>query len=223
MSGRRPLRIVTTLHGTDIMLVRQDESFASLTRFGILESDAVTAVSAFLRDTTRQWFDIRRPIDVIPNFVDPARFRPALQRSGATASGPFRIAHISNFRPVKRSLDAVKAYVKSGKPIVGIRTASHGFQKYLEMDKDVFGGDYKGHFGKDIVCEVKPAEKGKDHAILKGVSPFKSNGSLYKNPNAAADVTVLLTGAIPNQSEPVAWVREKDGRRGCIPSRSPWP
>ena len=45
------------------------------------------------------------------------------------------------------ALDAVKKYVKSGKPIVGIRTASHGFQNWLEMDKEVFGGDYKGHFG----------------------------------------------------------------------------
>ncbi|MBA4064192.1 MAG: hypothetical protein C0501_10850 [Isosphaera sp.] len=111
------------------------------------------------------------------------------------------------------SLDAVKAYLKSGKPVVGVRTASHGFQNFLEMDKDVFGGDYKGHFGANIVCEVAAAEKGKDHPVLKGVSAFKSNGSLYKNPNVAADVTVLLTGSIPKQSEPVAWVREKDGRR----------
>ena len=43
--------------------------------------------------------------------------------------------------------------------------------------------------------------------------PFKTNGSLYKNPNVAADVTVLLTGTMAKESEPVAWVREKDGRR----------
>jgi len=81
------------------------------------------------------------------------------------------------------------------------------------MDKEVFGGDYQGHFGANMVCEVKIADKGKDHPILKGVSPFKSNASLYKNPGIAADVTVLLTGSIPKESEPVAWVREKDGRR----------
>ena len=106
MSGRRNLKIVTTLHGTDIALVRQDESFASLTKFGILESDAVTAVSAFLRRTTRTWFDLRKPIEVIPNFVDSKRFKPA----GVREPGPFRIVHVSNFRPVKRSLDAVKAF-----------------------------------------------------------------------------------------------------------------
>ena len=106
MTRRRRLKIVTTLHGTDIALVRQDESFASLTRFGIVESDAVTAVSAFLRDTTRSWFGIRKPMEVIPNFVDPGRFRPVERR----APGPFRVVHVSNFRPVKRSLDAVRAF-----------------------------------------------------------------------------------------------------------------
>ena len=110
------------------------------------------------------------------------------------------------------SLDAVKKYVKSGKPLIGIRTASHGFQNWLEMDKEVFGGDYKGHFGAKMVCDIRIAEKARDHPVVRGVAAFKSNGSLYKNPSIAQDVTVLLTGAIPNQSEPVAWVREKDGR-----------
>lgn len=110
------------------------------------------------------------------------------------------------------SLELVKKYVKSGKPIVGIRTASHGFQKWLEMDKEVLGGDYKGHFGAGV-AEVKATNKGKDHPILKGVQPFKTNGSLYKNPNVAADVTVLVQGYMGKESEPVAWTREKDGRR----------
>lgn len=110
------------------------------------------------------------------------------------------------------SLEKVKAYVKSGKPIVGVRTASHGFQKWLEMDKEVLGGDYKGHFGAGV-AEVKPTDKGKDHPILKGVSAFKTNGSLYKNPNVAADVSVLLQGTMGKESEPVAWTRESGGRR----------
>jgi putative membrane-bound dehydrogenase-like protein len=110
------------------------------------------------------------------------------------------------------ALECVKKYVKSGKPIVGIRTASHGFQKWLEMDKEVLGGDYKGHFGGGV-AEVKPTEKGKDHPILKGVTAFKTNGSLYKNPSVASDVSVLLQGYMGKESEPVAWTREKDGRR----------
>lgn len=110
-------------------------------------------------------------------------------------------------------LEPVKRFVKSGKPIIGLRTASHGFQNWLVMDKEVFGGDYQGHFGDKMACEVKIVEKQKNHPILAGCSEFRSNGSLYKNPNVAADVTVLLTGTIPGQSEPVAWTREKDGRR----------
>ncbi|MBA4187103.1 MAG: hypothetical protein C0467_03710 [Planctomycetaceae bacterium] len=110
------------------------------------------------------------------------------------------------------ALDAVKKYVKSGKPIVGIRTASHGFQKWLEMDKEILGGDYQGHFGKGI-ADVNILEKQKDHPILKGVAAFKTNGSLYKNPNVAADVVVLLQGSMGKESEPMAWTREKDGRR----------
>ncbi|WP_439622374.1 PVC-type heme-binding CxxCH protein [Gemmata sp.] len=110
------------------------------------------------------------------------------------------------------SLDAVKSFVKSGKPVVGLRTASHGFQKWLEMDRDVFGGDYKNHFGPGVTA-VTAIEKQADHPVLKGVAAFKTNGSLYKNPNVAADVTVLLRGSSGKESEPVAWVREKDGRR----------
>jgi type 1 glutamine amidotransferase len=112
------------------------------------------------------------------------------------------------------ALERVKKYASSGKPLIGIRTASHGFQNYLQMDKEVLGGDYQGHYGAGPVCEVTLAAKGKGHPILTGVSAFKSNGSLYKNPNVAADVTVLLTGTVPGQpAQPVAWVREKDGRR----------
>jgi type 1 glutamine amidotransferase len=110
-------------------------------------------------------------------------------------------------------LEPVKRFAKSGKPIIGIRTASHGFQNWLAMDKEVFGGDYQNHYANKVACDVKIVEKEKNHPVLKGCSGFQSNGSLYKNPDVAADVTVLLTGTIPGHSEPVAWTREKDGRR----------
>ncbi len=110
-------------------------------------------------------------------------------------------------------LDRVKKYVASGKPVVGVRTASHGFQNWLEMDATVFGGDYKGHFGAGVVAEVTPVRAARNHPVLKGVVAFKSNGSLYKNPAVASDVTVLLRGTIPQQDEPVAWVRERGNQR----------
>jgi N-acetyl-alpha-D-glucosaminyl L-malate synthase BshA len=103
MSGHK-LRTVTTLHGTDIMLVGQDASFARATKFGLERSDAVTAVSRFLRDKTPSWFEISCPISVIPDFVDTRRFSPGAGRREAA------IVHVSNFRPVKRTLDAVRAF-----------------------------------------------------------------------------------------------------------------
>jgi putative heme-binding domain-containing protein len=116
-----------------------------------------------------------------------------------------------------KQLDLVKKYVESGKPIVGIRTASHGFQNWLEMDRLVFGGDYKNHYGAGPKCDVKVVEAAKDHPVLKGVNPYQSTGSLYKNPNIEKDVTVLLTGSIPGNTEPVAWVRER--KAGGKPQR----
>ncbi|HYH68121.1 MAG TPA: PVC-type heme-binding CxxCH protein [Urbifossiella sp.] len=110
-------------------------------------------------------------------------------------------------------LERVQKYVASGKPVVGVRTASHGFQNWLQMDADVFGGDYKGHFGAGVVADITPEKAARNHAILKGVAAFKSNGSLYKNAAVAQDVTVLLRGAIPKQDEPVAWLRERGNQR----------
>ncbi|MEJ5276354.1 MAG: ThuA domain-containing protein, partial [Thermogemmata sp.] len=112
------------------------------------------------------------------------------------------------------SLKIIQEFARSSKPIVGIRTASHGFQNWLEMDKEIFGGDYQGHYGAGVVCEVRPAPGASEHPVLRGVRPFRSQGSLYKNPRLAPDVQVLLTGTIPSgQTEPVAWVRTLKGRR----------
>lgn len=108
-------------------------------------------------------------------------------------------------------LDRVKRYCVAGKPIVAIRTASHGFEKWLALDREVFGGDYKGHYGAGPLCQV--AIVAKDHPVLKGVRPFQSRGSLYKNPKLAADVNVLLEGSIPGHTEPIAWTRTYKGGR----------
>ncbi|MFO0852226.1 MAG: PVC-type heme-binding CxxCH protein [Gemmataceae bacterium] len=111
-------------------------------------------------------------------------------------------------------LERIKKYVAAGKPVVGIRTASHGFQKWLAMDKLVFGGDYKNHHKVGPVCRVTVADAAKAHPVLRGVTVFESASSLYKNPQLTPDVTVLLTGDIPGGSDPVAWVRQRpvDGK-----------
>jgi type 1 glutamine amidotransferase len=108
-------------------------------------------------------------------------------------------------------LERFKKYCLSGKPIVGIRTASHAMQTWLDLDKDVLGGNYKGHFGEKITCQIKV--QAKDHPILKGVKLTESQGSLYKNTGLAKDVDILLTGSIPEHTEPIAWTRMNKGGR----------
>ena len=109
-------------------------------------------------------------------------------------------------------LDRVKKYCASGKPIVAIRTASHGFQNWLEMDKEVLGGNYGNHYGTGTT-KVTPAAGAKDDPILRGVGPFETVGSLYRNSGLAADDHILLNGAIPEHVEPVAWTRLHSGGR----------
>ncbi|MGH9465338.1 MAG: N-acetyl-alpha-D-glucosaminyl L-malate synthase BshA [Thermoanaerobaculia bacterium] len=106
----RPLKVVTTLHGTDITLVGNDPNYLATTRFGILRSDAVTAVSEWLRRETGSQFGIEKAIEVVPNFVDPARGERAKSQPGARAwarPGERILIHVSNFRPVKRVMDIV--------------------------------------------------------------------------------------------------------------------
>jgi N-acetyl-alpha-D-glucosaminyl L-malate synthase BshA len=106
------IRIVTTLHGTDITLVGLEPSFEPLMKFSIESSDGVTAVSKFLRDETIENYGVSKEIDVIPNFIDTDIFRPVdaknLRRLLAP-NGEKLLIHISNFREVKRVKDAIRA------------------------------------------------------------------------------------------------------------------
>lgn len=100
----RDLKTITTLHGTDITLVGVMPSFYEITRFSISVSDAITAVSHFLRRETVEAFKIDRPIRVIHNFVDTDEFRPARDmqiRSRFAKDDEQVIVHVSNFRKVK--------------------------------------------------------------------------------------------------------------------------
>ena len=110
-------------------------------------------------------------------------------------------------------LEAVKKYLDGGRPFVGVRTASHGFQNWLEFDKRVMGGDYQNHHGKGPTEKVSIRSAGKDHPILDGVVSFRSRASLYKNPNVADDVDILMRGSTPAGDEPIAWTREYKGAR----------
>jgi N-acetyl-alpha-D-glucosaminyl L-malate synthase BshA len=111
--GLKQPKIITTLHGTDITLVGSDPSFYNITRFSINYSDGITAVSKYLADETEEVFKTTKPIRVIHNFFDPERFKPTVQqcrRSEFAEEGEALLIHISNFRPVKRTLDVIDIF-----------------------------------------------------------------------------------------------------------------
>ncbi|MGG3282386.1 N-acetyl-alpha-D-glucosaminyl L-malate synthase BshA [Paenibacillus solani] len=109
------LKVVTTLHGTDITVLAQDESLKDLIRLGINQSDAVTAVSQDLIRETRELLDISRDIDLTYNFVDPRvyyhRDSKSLRQDYASPNEKIMM-HISNFRPVKRVNDVVDIFAR---------------------------------------------------------------------------------------------------------------
>ena len=108
----RYLPFVTTLHGTDITLVGSRASFLPTTRFSIEQSDAVTAISQYLAEETKQIFGYDQA-EVIPNFinaVDYQRRENAELRAALAPRGERLLMHVSNFRPVKRITDCVKAF-----------------------------------------------------------------------------------------------------------------
>ncbi|MFE5317208.1 N-acetyl-alpha-D-glucosaminyl L-malate synthase BshA [Paenibacillus sp. NPDC056579] len=114
------IKVVTTLHGTDITVLAQDESLSDLIRYAINRSDAVTAVSKDLIQETRNLLSIDKPIDLAYNFVDKRVYYPrevsALRKEFAHPDEKILI-HISNFRPVKRVTDVVEVFDRISKDV----------------------------------------------------------------------------------------------------------
>jgi N-acetyl-alpha-D-glucosaminyl L-malate synthase BshA len=119
----RHLPFVTTLHGTDITLVGLDRSYLPITRYAIQESDGVTSISDYLKRETIKHFDVTNPIEVVHNFVNCNVYSPLDE--GVREEARTRLAcpheailmHLSNFRPVKRVVDAVKVFAQVVKQI----------------------------------------------------------------------------------------------------------
>ena len=113
MLKERVVPFVTTLHGTDITLVGNDRSYLPITRFGIEQSDAVTAVSEYLKRRTLEEFQVKREVTVVPNFVDCNLYAPstdkALRQKFANPDEGI-LMHISNFRPLKRVEDVIETF-----------------------------------------------------------------------------------------------------------------
>ncbi|MCX6152066.1 MAG: N-acetyl-alpha-D-glucosaminyl L-malate synthase BshA [Ignavibacteriales bacterium] len=114
------LKIITTLHGTDITLVGLEPSFLPLVKFSIEESCGVTAVSRFLKEKTITNYNIEKDIVVINNFIDSNLFKPReddLFRERIAPNKEKILIHTSNFRPVKRVQDVIKIFAKVQKEI----------------------------------------------------------------------------------------------------------
>lgn len=109
----KDIPFITTLHGTDITLVGRDQTYAPVVTFSINESDAITAVSDNLREETYRSFRIDKEIAVIPNFVDTIRFRQTDKdhfKKMLAPNGERILAHVSNFRKVKRVEDVIRVF-----------------------------------------------------------------------------------------------------------------
>jgi N-acetyl-alpha-D-glucosaminyl L-malate synthase BshA len=112
LKPQRRLPVITTLHGTDITLVGADRSYLPITRYGIAQSDGVTAISHYLKDATKEIFHFD-DIEVIPNFICQTDYQrhpvDELRRTLAPAEESL-LVHVSNFRPVKRPVDCIEIF-----------------------------------------------------------------------------------------------------------------
>ncbi len=137
---RPDIKVLTTLHGTDITIVGQDPSFFPITKFSIEKSDGLTAVSQYLRTETLAAFGCAGcRIEVIPNFIDPAvydrsRYAPQLAEQ---AKGRKVLMHVSNFRPVKRVRDVVRIYAKTAKSIPSVLVMVGDGPDRVEAEEEV--------------------------------------------------------------------------------------
>ena len=111
---KRYVPVITTLHGTDITLVGADRSYLPITRYGLQQSDGVTAVSKFLKQATIETFDFDE-IEVIPNFICQNHYKrlpDSPLRAELAPNGERLLVHVSNFRAVKRPVDCVEILAK---------------------------------------------------------------------------------------------------------------
>ncbi len=151
--------VITTLHGTDITLVGKDPTFSSVVTFSINQSDGVTAVSEHLKFETQKYFHIRRPIEVIYNFVDFERFKPQCNeviKKRYSPDGAPILMHISNFRKVKRVNDCIKIVAQIIKTNdVQLLMVGDGPERYHaeQLTREMGLDDYIKFLGKQDAIE----------------------------------------------------------------------
>jgi type 1 glutamine amidotransferase/nicotinamidase-related amidase len=202
--GGKPYRFKGDVRPLAVVAISEDEYKTDRT------------LPAFLRDVVQD----RLGVDTKVLLADPKD--PDVIPGLAEALGKADLLVVSMRRRAlpEKDLDAVRKFLAAGKPVVGIRTASHAFDAkgklaegravWPKFDPEVLGGNYSGHHRAGAKTEVKAVPDAVKHAILSGVqTPFSGHGSLYKVSPLAKSATPLLAGAIPDQpQEPVAWVNQ---------------
>ena len=115
----------------------------------------------------------------------------------------------------EEQLRKIRKFIDSGKPLIGLRTASHAFENWKEWDRDVLGGNYHNHYGNNLTATITTRPEAAGHPILKGVEKeFAAGGSLYLNAPLPPASAVLLMGSVTNHApEPVAWTHDYKGAR----------
>jgi N-acetyl-alpha-D-glucosaminyl L-malate synthase BshA len=114
----KKVKVITTLHGTDITLIGLEPSFLPTMKFSIEKSDGVTAVSKFLKDKTLSNYKINKEIEVIPNFIDIDKYKRPEEEKILNFKKTFApnnekiLVHTSNFRPLKRVPDVIRIFAK---------------------------------------------------------------------------------------------------------------
>ncbi len=127
----------------------------------------------------------------------------------------------------KEQLDKVRRYLDSGKPLVGLRTASHAFDvrgkakqgeaEWPGFDAEVLGGSYHGHGPNERGTDVAVVPEQAGHPMLAGIEPARwhSAGSLYYTSPVNKDATILMNGSLDDRTEPLTWIRTYNGGRVC--------
>lgn len=166
-------------------------------------------IPAFAEDLAKH-FDVitevlKRPDD------EKVQSIPALEK---LAKADLVVLFVRRMTLPEKELEFIKKYVRSGKPLVALRTSSHAFENWTEFDKEVLGGNYGRHYGNKLKTEVSVAPDAKGNPILRGFTPFVSDGSLYKNTPLQRGAKPLLMGKVEGYpAEPVAWTHEYQGAR----------
>ncbi len=124
------------------------------------------------------------------------------------------LSNLRRTQPTAEQLTAVKQYVAAGKPVVGLRRAHHGFQDWLEADREIFGVHYGGHGGGGRDAKLAIPDDQKANPLVAGLRPFMPGGGLYDHTELDPRATVLLQSTSGDKSWPQMWtlIRESGQR-----------